>query len=71
MAILSLFVALLDGTATALSVGLDDEGKPQPFYRWLLSSLEDGEKRRETARNGDIFLYLWLSETIYTGDCCG
>ncbi|KAF2580035.1 hypothetical protein F2Q68_00001745 [Brassica cretica] len=25
----------------------------------------------ETARNGDISLYQWLSDTFYTGYCCG
>ncbi|CAG7907725.1 unnamed protein product, partial [Brassica rapa] len=48
-----LSVALLDGTTTALSVGLGDEGKP----RWVLSLFEDGKKRRETATDGDISLY--------------
>ncbi|KAF3541233.1 hypothetical protein F2Q69_00024642 [Brassica cretica] len=54
MAILSLSVALLDGTAMALLVGLGDEGKPRPFYRWLFSTLENGEKRQEKATSYSI-----------------
>ena len=61
MAILSLSVAFIDRTARVLLVELGDEGKPRPFYRWLFSTLG----------NGDISLYQWLSDTFYTGYCCG
>ncbi|KAF3604676.1 hypothetical protein F2Q69_00033988 [Brassica cretica] len=48
-----LLVALVDETATALAVGLGDEGKWRPFYRWLSSTKE----------NADLSVYQWLSET--------
>ncbi|KAG2292389.1 hypothetical protein Bca52824_039058 [Brassica carinata] len=44
---------LVDETATALSVGVGDEGKQRPFHRWLSSTKE----------NTDLSLYRWLSET--------
>ncbi|KAF2542744.1 hypothetical protein F2Q68_00030985 [Brassica cretica] len=44
---------LVDETATALSVGVGDEGKQRPFHRWLSSTKE----------NADLSLYRWLSET--------
>ena len=48
------------------------------LYRWVSATKENrdlsiGSSSRpwKMARNGDISLYRWLSETIYTGDCCG
>ncbi|KAF3575842.1 hypothetical protein DY000_02032126 [Brassica cretica] len=54
MAIRSLSVAFIDGTARALLVELGDEGKPRLFYRWLFSTLGNGEKRRETVTSLSI-----------------
>ncbi|KAF2565344.1 hypothetical protein F2Q68_00026359 [Brassica cretica] len=54
MAIRSLSVAFIDGTARALLVELGNEGKPRPFYRWLFSTLGNGEKRRETVTSLSI-----------------
>ncbi|KAG2287558.1 hypothetical protein Bca52824_047162 [Brassica carinata] len=54
MAIRSLSVAFIDGTTRALLVELGNEGKPRPFYRWLFSTLGNGEKRRETVTSLSI-----------------
>ncbi|KAH0882094.1 hypothetical protein HID58_058190 [Brassica napus] len=50
-AILSLSVARVEETVTALSVGLGEEGKQRPFYLSIGAS-------------GELSLYRWLSETM-------
>ncbi|KAF3501805.1 hypothetical protein F2Q69_00043474 [Brassica cretica] len=56
VAILSLSVARVKETVTALSVSLGEERKHRPFYLSI-----GGSPRRAS---GELSLYRWLSETM-------